>query len=234
MSHIVILTGAGISAESGLGTFRDKDGLWTKYDLNEVATPEGFARNPDLVHEFYNARRANCQTALPNAAHEALAHLQSNHLGRVTIITQNVDDLHERGGASGVIHMHGELFRALCAVCDHRWTAPPEMSSKDTCPSCKATATRPDIVWFGEMPYRMDDIYQHLTEADLFVAIGTSGNVYPAAGFATEANAAGVETLELNLEPSAITGTFDAARFGPATDVVPLWVAEVLGRSGQV
>ncbi|MCK8465345.1 NAD-dependent deacylase [Aliiroseovarius sp. S1339] len=234
MSRIVILTGAGISAESGLGTFRDKDGLWTKYDLNEVATPEGFARNPDLVHEFYNARRANCRTAQPNAAHEALAQLQSDHTGRVTIITQNVDDLHERGGATDVIHMHGELFRALCAACDHRWVAPPEMSPDHLCPSCKATATRPDIVWFGEMPYHMDDIYEHLTEADLFVAIGTSGNVYPAAGFAAEASAAGVETLELNLEPSAVAGTFDAARFGPATDVVPMWVTEVLERTGQV
>ena len=231
MSHIVILTGAGISAESGLGTFRDKDGLWTKYDLNEVATPEGFARNPELVHEFYNARRANCQNAQPNAAHTALAHLQSTYPGRVTIITQNVDDLHERGGASDVIHMHGELFGALCAACDHRWPAPFEMLPADACPACRATATRPDIVWFGEMPYRMDEIYQHLSGADLFVAIGTSGNVYPAAGFVADARAVGVETLELNLEPSAVAGTFDAARFGPATDVVPLWVTEVLQQS---
>lgn len=228
MSHIVILTGAGISAESGLGTFRDKDGLWTKYDLNEVATPEGFARNPSLVHEFYNARRANCLNAQPNAAHDALAKLQAEHAGRVAIITQNVDDLHERAGASDVIHMHGTLSGALCATCDHRWPAVRAMSTDDPCPACNAKATRPDIVWFGEMPYRMDDIYNFLMQADLFVAIGTSGNVYPAAGFVSEARMAGIETLELNLEPSAVAGTFDSARFGPATQIVPQWVDEVL------
>ncbi|GHE97291.1 NAD-dependent protein deacylase [Aliiroseovarius zhejiangensis] len=228
MSHIVILTGAGISAESRLGTFREKDGLWTKYDLNEVATPEGFARNPDLVHAFYNARRANCRNAQPNAAHAALARLQKEHGGRVTIVTQNVDDLHERAGATDVIHMHGTLSGALCAACDHRWTAPLAMSTDDPCPTCKEMATRPDIVWFGEMPYHMDEIYHHLTGADLFVAIGTSGNVYPAAGFAAEAQSAGVETIELNLEPSATANSFDTARFGPATRIVPLWVAEIL------
>ncbi|MDE9449651.1 NAD-dependent deacylase [Aliiroseovarius sp. Z3] len=228
MSHMVILTGAGVSAESGLGTFRDKDGLWTKYDLNEVATPEGFARNPDLVHEFYNARRANCQNAQPNAAHTALARLQTKYRGRVTIVTQNVDDLHERGGASEVIHMHGELSGALCAICDHRWAAPRVMSPTDHCPACDSPATRPDIVWFGEMPYRMDEIYAALSEVDLFVAIGTSGNVYPAAGFVAEARAAGVETLELNLEPSSTAGAFDTARFGPATEIVPQWVSELI------
>nr|WP_282568975.1 NAD-dependent deacylase [Aliiroseovarius sp. S2029] len=225
------MTGAGISAESGLGTFRDKDGLWTKYDLNEVATPEGFVRNPDLVHAFYNARRANCRNAQPNAAHAALAQLQNEHGGRVTIVTQNVDDLHERAGATDVIHMHGTLSGALCADCDHRWAAPLAMSTDDPCPTCKETATRPDIVWFGEMPYHMDEIYHHLTGADLFVAIGTSGNVYPAAGFAAEAQSAGVETIELNLEPSATANSFDTARFGPATRIVPLWVAEILGRT---
>lgn len=229
MNHIVILTGAGISAESGLGTFRDKDGLWTKYDLNEVATPEGFARNPDLVHEFYNARRTNCRSAQPNAAHAALARLQAEHSDRVTIITQNVDDLHERSGTTGVIHMHGELSGALCAACDHRWTAPQEMSPNDLCPSCNRTATRPDIVWFGEMPYRMDEIYQALSNADLFIAIGTSGNIYPAAGFVAEAHAVGTKTLELNLEPSTTAGTFDSAHFGPATEIVPQWVSEILG-----
>ncbi len=228
MSHIVILTGAGISAESGLGTFRDTDGLWTRYDLNEVATPEGFARNPQLVHDFYNARRANCQGAQPNAAHRALARLQSEHSGRVTIITQNVDDLHERGGTRDVIHMHGVLSGALCAACDHRWAATQIMSPDDRCPACHRTATRPDIVWFGEMPYRMAEIDRHLSTADLFVAIGTSGNVYPAAGFVAEAHAAGAETLELNLEPSTMAGTFDAARIGPASQVVPEWVSGLL------
>ncbi|WP_298909546.1 NAD-dependent deacylase [uncultured Aliiroseovarius sp.] len=229
MTHILILTGAGISAESGLGTFRDVDGLWTKYDLEDVATPEGFARDPALVHAFYNARRANCLDATPNAAHDALGHLQAKHSGRVTLVTQNVDDLHERGGATDVIHMHGELAGALCAQCDHRWPAPREMSPSAPCPSCNAPRTRPDIVWFGEMPYQMDMIYAALGQADLFVAIGTSGTVYPAAGFVGEARAMGIPTLELNLEPSDTAGIFDEARFGPATQIVPAWVNEVLG-----
>ena len=231
MTNIVILTGAGISAESGLGTFRDKNGLWTKYDLNEVATPEGFARNPDLVHDFYNARRANCQNAQPNAAHSALARLQAQHWGRVTIITQNVDDLHERGGATDVIHMHGRLSGALCAACDHRWAAPAAMSPTDLCPACNKPVSRPDIVWFGEMPYHIDEIYKHLSDADLFVAIGTSGNVYPAAGFVADARASGAKTLELNLEPSATAGIFDDAHFGPATIIVPQWVSELVDAS---
>ncbi|WP_424938990.1 NAD-dependent deacylase [Aliiroseovarius sp. S253] len=229
MTHILILTGAGISAESGLGTFRDVDGLWTKYDLEDVATPEGFARNPELVHAFYNARRANCLDAAPNAAHGALGRLQTEYKGLVTLVTQNVDDLHERGGARDVIHMHGELAGTLCAACDHRWPAPPEMSSTAPCPSCSAPRTRPDIVWFGEMPYQMDEIYLALETADLFVAIGTSGTVYPAAGFVGEARALGIPTLELNLEPSDTAGIFDDARFGPATQIVPTWVDEVLG-----
>lgn len=229
MTHILILTGAGISAESGLGTFRDVDGLWTKYDLEDVATPEGFARDPALVHAFYNARRANCLDATPNAAHGALGRLQAQHAGRVTLVTQNVDDLHERGGATDVIHMHGELAGALCAQCDHRWPAPREMSPAAPCPSCAAPRTRPDIVWFGEMPYQMDAIYAALGEAGLFVAIGTSGTVYPAAGFVGEARAMGIPTLELNLEPSDTAGVFDDARFGPATEIVPAWVDEVLG-----
>lgn len=226
---ILILTGAGISAESGLGTFRDKDGLWTKYDLNEVATPEGFARNPKRVQTFYNARRANCRGATPNAAHVALGQLVSARED-VILVTQNVDDLHERGGATGVIHMHGELARALCAACDHRWDAPDEMSVDDPCPACGTKATRPDVVWFGEMPYHMERIYDAMADVDLFVAIGTSGNVYPAAGFVTEAKQNGAETLELNLEPTDARGLFDAGRYGPASQVVPLWVDEVLGR----
>ncbi len=231
MAHrIVILTGAGISAESGLGTFRERDGLWSRYDLNEVATPEGFARNPALVHDFYNARRANCLAAVPNPAHEALARLQRHHAGPVTIVTQNVDDLHERGGARDVIHMHGALSGALCAACGHRWAAPPVMVPSDPCPACATRATRPDIVWFGEMPYHMEAIHDALAGADLFVAIGTSGNVYPAAGFVAEARAAGAATLELNLEPSDMVSAFERTRFGPASGVVPDWVREVLAK----
>lgn len=225
--RIVILTGAGISAESGLGTFRDKDGLWTRYDLSEVATPRGFARNPALVHDFYNARRANALDAAPNAAHRALARLQGARAG-VTLVTQNVDDLHERAGAREVIHMHGQITRALCAACDHRWEAPRVMARDDACPACGERMSRPDIVWFGEYPYHMDRIAEALAACDLFVAIGTSGEVYPAAGFVEEAAGFGAETLEINLEPSA-PGRFDRVIAGPATASVPAWVAEVLG-----
>ena len=229
MEKIVILTGAGISAESGLGTFRDKDGLWTRYDLEDVATPEGFARNPALVHEFYNARRANCADADPNAAHYALARLEREHAGEVLIITQNVDDLHERAGSAAVIHMHGALRRALCAACGHRWNAPAVMRPEDPCPACARPFTRPDVVWFGEFPYQMEQIDHALFAADLFVSIGTSGNVYPAAGFVREARALGAMTLELNLDPSESGAEFDAVRHGRATSIVPAWVAEILG-----
>ncbi len=221
---IMILTGAGVSAESGLGTFRDTDGLWTRYDLNEVATPEGFARNPARVHEFYNARRANCLHARPNAAHQALARLQRG-THDVTLITQNVDDLHERAGSTDVIHMHGELTRALCAACGKRWDTPPTMSPNDPCPYCTAPATRPDVVWFGEIPYAMDTITLAAQEADLFVAIGTSAEVYPAAGIVELTRS---DTLELNLEPSARANAFDTHRFGPATEIVPAWVDEIM------
>lgn len=226
MHRIVILTGAGVSAESGLGTFRDAGGLWSRHDLSEVATPLGFARNPALVHEFYNARRANALDATPNAAHRALARLQAAR-GGVTLVTQNIDDLHERGGSPEVIHMHGQITRALCAGCDHRWDAPRAMGPADACPSCGAAATRPDIVWFGEMPYHMERIAGALADCDLFVAIGTSGEVYPAAGFVEEAAGFGAETLEINLDPSA-PGRFDRVIAGPATEAVPAWVEEVL------
>ena len=225
VERIVVLSGAGLSAESGLGTFRDKDGLWTKYDLKDVATSRGFARNPDLVHDFYNARRANLLGASPNAAHAALARLSAK--AGVTLVTQNIDDLLERAGATDVIHMHGELRRALCHDCQHRWDAPQTMAASDPCPACAAPATRPDVVWFGEIPYHMNRIEAALTAADLFVSIGTSGTVYPAAGFADLARAAGAATLELNLEASE--GHFDAVRVGPATEIVPAWVAEITG-----
>ena len=227
---IVILTGAGISAESGLGTFRDAGGLWEQYPLEDVATPEGFARDPVLVHSFYNARRANCLEAGPNAAHHALARLEAEMDGHLQIVTQNVDDLHERAGSKAVIHMHGQLLQAKCATCDHRWPAPTEMAATDPCPACGHPSTRPDVVWFGEIPYHMDAIVDHLTQADLFVSIGTSGNVYPAAGFVQEARLAGVSTLELNLEPSSGSAAFEEVRHGPATRIVPAWVAQVLGQ----
>ncbi|MEM0942490.1 MAG: NAD-dependent deacylase [Pseudomonadota bacterium] len=226
--HIVILTGAGVSAESGLGTFRDVDGLWTRYSLEDVATPQGYARDPDLVLDFYNARRENCRAAEPNAAHHALARLAAEHPS-VTLITQNIDDLHERGGSGEVIHMHGELMRALCGACGHRWAWTGAMSRADTCPACgEPGQVRPDVVWFGEVPYHMDEIARHLASATLFVAIGTSGAVYPAAGFVAEAARLGAETLEINLEPSDVATQFDRAILGPATETVPAWVESIL------
>ena len=225
-ARIVVLTGAGISAESGLGTFRDAGGIWSRYDLARVATPEGFAADPGLVHEFYNARRANLLASRPNAAHEALARLQMDKPGEVLIVTQNIDDLHERAGSRAVIHMHGELRRALCAACGARWDAPEVMRPDDVCPACGAAATRPDVVWFGEMPYRMDEIAAALGACATFVAIGTSGQVWPAAGFVAEARAAGAHCLELNLAPSDMAQGFHEVRLGPATETVPRWVAE--------
>ena len=226
--RVFILTGAGVSAESGLGTFRDVGGLWDRFDLADVATPEGFARDPGLVHGFYNARRANMRAAVPNAAHKALARLQHAWPDRVTLVTQNIDDLHERAGSPAVVHMHGELAQALCAACGHRWAAPAAMQPDDPCPACAAPATRPDIVWFGEIPYQMERIGAALAQAELFVAIGTSGAVYPAAGFVAEAAARGAATLELNLEPSDTVQAFDAHRMGPATETVPAWVDSLL------
>ena len=229
-AEIVVLTGAGISAESGLGTFRDEGGLWQEYDLSEVATPEGFAADPDKVHRFYNARRANAAAADPNAAHTALARLTERLGARVMLVTQNVDDLHERAGSADVVHMHGALARARCAACGHRFAAPAELWADTPCPSCAAPALRPDIVWFGEMPEHMERIEAALMGCRQFVAIGTSGTVYPAAGFVALARRAGAETLELNLAPSEVAGDFTDARYGPASEIVPAWVEEVLAQ----
>nr|WP_319247530.1 NAD-dependent deacylase [uncultured Celeribacter sp.] len=227
MTAIFILSGAGLSAESGLRTFRAADGLWEDHRVEDVATPEAFQRDPELVQRFYNMRRAQAAEAAPNLAHQALARLQAENDAPVYLITQNVDDLLERGGAREVIHMHGALKDALCASCGHRWAAPMEMAVTDPCPACGAAATRPDIVWFGEIPYHMDRIQATLENSDLFVSIGTSGVVYPAAGFSQMARQLGLRTLELNLEASG--GLFDEVRAGPASTVVPDWVSEVLG-----
>ncbi len=232
MTNIVILTGAGISAESGLGTFRAEDGLWAEHRVEDVATPEGFVKDPALVHRFYNMRRSESAGASSNAAHDALARLEAELDGDVTVVTQNVDDLHERGGSQSIIHMHGSLAGSLCAACEHRWPSPFETAPSDDCPSCGRAQTRPDIVWFGEMPYQMDRIFGLIQEADIFAAIGTSGNVYPAAGFAHEARRSGVHTVELNLEPSMVVTDFTETCFGPATQIVPLWVDEVLKTGG--
>jgi len=232
--RIVILTGAGLSAESGLATFRDKDGIWSKYDINEVATPEAFARNPAKVHDFYNQRRRGMKNAAPNAAHFALARLEREYPGEVTVVTQNIDPLHEAAGTQRLIHMHGELLKALCAYCEARPPWHDDLSTEIVCPSCgRAGGMRPDVVWFGEMPYRMDEIYDLLYEADLFASIGTSGTVYPAAGFVREARAAGAHTVELNLEPSEGASLFAEKIHGPATVVVPQWVERLLVKAGQ-
>ena len=230
--NIVILTGAGISAESGIDTFRDAGGLWEQHRVEDVATPEGFARNPNLVLRFYDMRRAALGKVVPNPAHEALARLDAEWKhGDLLIVTQNVDDLHERAGTKRVLHMHGELKSALCRSCEMRspWHAP--MADYPPCPVCQARSLRPDVVWFGEMPYQMDRIYRALREADLFVSIGTSGAVYPAAGFVRDAREMGVATLELNLERSEGSHWFHQSRQGRAGELVPAWVEEVLRSS---
>lgn len=230
--NIVILTGAGISAESGIDTFRSEGGLWENHRVEDVATPDAFARDPNLVLRFYDMRREAVQTKQPNAAHTALARLDREWPkragGKVLIITQNVDDLHERGGARNVLHMHGEHLKAWCTACDtrHYWTGP--LIHRPPCPACGAVALRPDVVWFGEVPYRMDEIYRALAGADLFVSIGTSGAVYPAAGLVRAARDLDVQTLELNLEPSKGSAWFHETRLGPATQIVPAWVEELL------
>jgi NAD-dependent deacetylase len=229
--NIVILTGAGISAESGIDTFRGGGGLWEQHRVEDVATPEAFERDPDLVLRFYDMRRASIQTKTPNPAHAALARLDATWKGELLIVTQNVDDLHERAGAMRVLHMHGEHLNAWCTACDvrSRWTGP--LIDRPACPACGEKALRPDVVWFGEMPYEMERIYSALRGADLFVSIGTSGAVYPAAGFVRDARQLGVRTLELNLERSEGSAWFHETRLGPASAVVPEWVDEVLGGS---
>jgi NAD-dependent deacetylase len=227
--NIVILTGAGVSAESGLATFRGPDGLWEGHRVEDVCTPDAYARDPALVHAFYDARRAKLGSVRPNAAHQALARFDAEWPDELLLVTQNVDDLHERAGSKRLHHMHGELTRGWCLACDRRidWSGP--MGETATCPECSSVGqVRPDIVWFGEMPYEMDRIDDALRACDLFVSIGTSGAVYPAAGFVQTARYCGARTLEINLEPSLGSHLFDESRIGPASVEVPKWVAEML------
>ena len=227
--NIVILTGAGVSAESGVATFRGPDGLWEGHRIEDVATPEAFLRDPRLVHAFYDARRERLATVEPNAAHEALARLDREWAGELLLVTQNVDDLHERAGSKRLVHMHGSLSSGWCLGCGERfgWSGP--MGEGAECPGCAATGlVRPDIVWFGEIPYDMERIDEALRRCDLFVSIGTSGAVYPAAGFVQSALYYGARTLEMNLEPSLGSFLFEESRTGPAGELVPRWVDEVL------
>ena len=228
---LVVLTGAGISQESGLDTFRDANGIWSKYHVEDVATPEGFARNPRQVHDFYNLRRRNLLAGhvKPNAAHAALAELERRWSGDFLLVTQNIDDLHERAGSQRLIHMHGEMRKIRCGACGAVTPNDADLSVDAVCGACGRTGgLRPHVVWFGEMPLEMDRIGAALSTCGLFVSIGTSGNVYPAAGFVAEANAAGARAIELNLEPSLGRSHFAEGRYGNATEIVPAFVAEIL------
>jgi NAD-dependent deacetylase len=227
--RVVVLTGAGISAESGVPTFRDADGLWEGHRVEDVATPEGYDAAPSLVHAFYDARRAALAHVVPNPAHDALARLEDALGEDLLVVTQNIDDLHERAGSKRVLHMHGELLSALCRGCGRRSVWTEDLGDLPPCPGCGVTELRPDVVWFGEVPHDMDRIFAALETCDLFVSIGTSGAVYPAAGFVQSAARYGARTLELNLVPSDGSHFFDESRNGPASELVPAWVESVLG-----
>ncbi|MBT8002652.1 MAG: NAD-dependent protein deacylase [Rhodospirillales bacterium] len=229
---IVVSTGAGISKESGLKTFRDADGIWATVRIEDVATPDAFKRDPARVQEFYNTRRANLNSdnIRPNAAHDALVRLERDWPGDVLVVTQNVDNLHETAGTENLLHMHGELLKIRCEGCGDIVHWAEDIKSDQACVACEAVGTlRPNVVWFGEMPMEMDRIYAALGKCGLFISIGTSGNVYPAAGFVQHVRGAGsAHTLELNLEPSEGATMFAEAIYGPATKVVPAYVEKIL------
>jgi NAD-dependent deacetylase len=230
MKSIFVLTGAGISAESGIQTFRGSDGLWEGHKLEDVASPGGFQRAPSMVYRFYNRRRAKIREAAPNAAHLALAKLERDFPGTVTLVTQNIDDLHERAGSRRVIHMHGEAMKARCLKCHAISPCEDTLDETNLCPACETVGQlRPHIVWFGEIPLFMEEIGHALTQADLFVSIGTSGVVYPAAGFAALAARHGIRTIEINPASTEISPHFDEHLRGPATEKVTEWVAGTLG-----
>ncbi|MDE1968700.1 MAG: NAD-dependent protein deacylase [Alphaproteobacteria bacterium] len=230
---MVVLTGAGVSQESGLDTFRDADGIWSRYRVEDVATPEAFARNPRQVHDFYNLRRRNLLAGhvKPNAAHAALAELERRWPDEFLLVTQNIDDLHERAGSRKLVHMHGEMRKVRCAACGAVTANDADLSVDSVCDACTSSGTlRPHVVWFGEMPLEMEHIGGALARCNLFISVGTSGNVYPAAGFVAEANAAGARTIELNLEPSLGRSHFAEGRYGKATAIVPDFVATLLAK----
>jgi NAD-dependent deacetylase len=225
---LVILTGAGISAESGIRTFRDHDGLWENHRIEDVATPEAFARNPHLVHQFYNQRRKQLTdpSIQPNAAHAALVQLEKEWEGDFLLVTQNVDNLHERAGSKKLLHMHGELQKIFCLHCDEKFIWSTDLSTEEPCPHCRKTqGLRPDIVWFGEMPYHMQSIQPALETCEIFISIGTSGKVYPAAGFAQWAWKA--QKIEVNLTESDISSHFHHHYVGPASTQVSRLVEDL-------
>ncbi|CAI3942800.1 NAD-dependent protein deacetylase [Commensalibacter communis] len=235
MKKIVVLTGAGVSKESGLDTFRDANGIWAKYSMEDVCSPEGFQKNPQKLHEFYNRLRRDLPNVQPNEGHIALAELEKAIYEKkinaeLLIITQNIDDLHERAGSKHLYHMHGELYKLWCTACNAKIEWCQDCLVNTPCPHCGQHKLRPDIVWFGEMPYDMEEIQSALLSCDLFVSIGTSGVVYPAAGFVQMASSAHAKTMELNLEPSAGTSLFDESRLGPATQLVPQFVQQILAK----
>lgn len=233
---IVVLTGAGVSAESGIDTFRDLGGLWENHRVEDVASPEGFARDPELVHGFYNRRRRQLVSGEihPNAAHRALARLESEFAGEFLLVTQNIDDLHERAGSRSLVHMHGELLKARCAACEATRKVSGDVTCADVCAQCGRTGmTRPHVVWFGEMPMAMERIIERLEHCDLFISVGTSGNVYPAAGFVDIARRTGARTVELNLERTDVGNAFAESIHGPATETVPSFVDSLLRRPNE-
>lgn len=232
--HLVVLTGAGISADSGVDTFRDRNGAWVRNDPMKVATPEGFAEDPARVHAFYNARRSQLREVQPNPAHRALARLEAAmdaRGGSLTLVTQNVDDLHQRAGSQRVLPIHGRLDRAECTACGLVVSWTEDLTTETPCPGCANRAMRPHIVWFGEIPRHFDEVEDAMGRADLFAAIGTSGAVYPAAGLVAFARERGIPRIELNLEPSDNAALFTENRYGKARDIVPLWADELIGQS---
>lgn len=229
--HVVVLTGAGISAESGIPVFRSETGLWENHKVEDVATYEGFTRDKTMVHNFYNTMRQSLKTKQPNGGHLALTKLQQGleaQGGKLTIVTQNIDDLHEKAGSHDIIHMHGRLNTLLCESCHASVPWFEDSSVETVCPKCGKKAMRPDIVWFGEMPYQMDEIESALFSCDLFLAVGTSGVVYPAAGFVAIARRLGKSCLEFNLKPSAVGSNFTQGFYGKASITLPAFTDHLI------
>ena len=227
--HIVFLTGAGISAESGLATFRSENGLWNNHRVEDVATIEAYLRNPDYVHQFYNDMRPELFKAEPNPAHLAITDLQSNYPAQIDIVTQNVDTLHEKAGNKNIYHIHGQINQIVCLNCGHVFETWGDISSEDKCEKCGVVGMlKPNIVFFGENLLYMDKVDNLLKSCDLFISIGTSGVVYPAAGFVQIAKMFGADTIELNMEQTSNNRLFDRHIYGPAGTTLPALVQELI------